>query len=60
VFRWQEHNGPRVEPPTHRGFGSAVLEQVMGEYFDAPRIDFGASGVTYELKGSLEAITGQA
>jgi PAS domain S-box-containing protein len=60
-FRWQEHSGPPVEAPTRRGFGSAVLEQVMAEYFDMPpRIEFAATGVRYELNGSLEAITGQA
>lgn len=59
-FRWQERNGPPVEPPTRRGFGSAVLEQVMAEYFDMPtRIEFEATGVRYELRGSLDAITGQ-
>jgi two-component sensor histidine kinase len=60
-FCWQERNGPPVGQPTRRGFGSAVLEQVMAEYFDLPpRIEFAADGVRYELSGSLEAITGQA
>ena len=60
-FCWQERNGPPVDQPTRRGFGSAVLEQVMAEYFDlTPRIEFAADGVRYELSGSLEAITGQA
>jgi len=59
VFRWRERGGPPVAPPARRGFGSAVLEQVMAEYFDAPpRIEFHASGLVYELSGSLEAITG--
>jgi PAS domain S-box-containing protein len=29
AFRWQERGGPPVSPPTNKGFGSAVLEQVM-------------------------------
>jgi hypothetical protein len=38
---------------------SAVLEQVMAEYFDnPPQIEFAPSGVSYELTGSLEALTG--
>jgi PAS domain S-box-containing protein len=58
LFRWQEHRGPAVSAPTQRGFGSAVLEQVMAEYFDAaPRIDFATGGVSYELHGSLDALT---
>ncbi len=61
TFRWQERGGPRVTPPTQRGFGSAVLEQVMAEYFETPpRIDYAEGGVIYELNGSLETITGQA
>jgi PAS domain S-box-containing protein len=60
-FRWQERNGPQVEQPARRGFGSAVLEQVMAEYFHVqPRIEFAADGVRYELAGSLETIAGPA
>jgi two-component sensor histidine kinase len=61
IFRWQERGGPYVIPPTEKGFGSAVLEQVMAEYFEnPPRIEFAADGVGYEVIGSLEAITNQA
>jgi two-component sensor histidine kinase len=60
VFRWEERGGPPVSAPTHKGFGSAVLEQVMAEYFERPpQIEFARAGVRYELSGSLEAITGQ-
>jgi PAS domain S-box-containing protein len=59
-FRWEERGGPPVTDPKCRGFGSTVLEQVMAEYFDfPPRIQFVPSGVTYELRGKLETITGQ-
>ena len=58
VFRWQEHGGPPVTQPKQKGFGSAVLEQVMAEYFETPpAIDFAAAGVSYELSGSLDAMT---
>ena len=60
-FRWEERGGPPVAEPEQRGFGSAVLEQVMAEYFDKPpQITFASSGVTYELSGSLEALTAKA
>ena len=56
-FRWQERGGPPVEPPTIKGFGAVVLEQVMAEYFAVPpKIEFAPNGVCYELKGSLEAV----
>ena len=59
TFRWQEQGGPPVRPPTQKGFGSVVLEEAMGEHFDVPpRIDFSSAGVTYELHGSLDALTG--
>jgi PAS domain S-box-containing protein len=61
VFRWRERGGPHVTAPTGKGFGSAVLEQVMAAYFEKPpQIDFAADGVSYEVIGSLEAITNQA
>jgi two-component sensor histidine kinase len=57
TFRWQEDGGPPVSPPTQKGFGSAVLEQVMAEHFEvAPHIDFLPSGARYELNGSLDAL----
>ncbi len=58
AFSWQERGGPQVVPPARNGFGSAVLEQLMAEYFDPPpRIDFKAGGVTYELTGPLDVLT---
>ena len=61
VFVWQESGGPPVIRPTEKGFGTAVLEQVMAEYFDTPpRIEFAPGGVCYKVTGSLEPITGQA
>jgi two-component sensor histidine kinase len=60
AFRWQEMGGPPVSPPVHKGFGSVVLEQVIAEYFDVPpRVDFAVGGVSYELSGSLEALSEQ-
>jgi PAS domain S-box-containing protein len=61
TFRWQERGGPPVSPPTQKGFGSVVLEQVMAEYFDIPpRVDFAVGGVSYEINGSLDAVTADA
>ena len=52
TFQWQERGGPPVSPPTQKGFGSTVLEQVMAEYFDVPpRIEFASAGVSYEIIG---------
>lgn len=56
-FHWREHGGPPVTAPKHKGFGSTVLEYVMGEYFsEPPRMEFAPSGLTYALTASLSAI----
>ena len=60
-FRWSEEGGPTVTPPTAKGFGRVVLEQVMAEFFDPPpQIEFSPDGVRYSLSGSLGAITPSA
>jgi hypothetical protein len=60
-FRWHELGGPLVTPPTRKGFGSAVLEQVMAEYFGKPpQIEFAVDGITYEVGGALENISAVA
>ena len=54
IFRWEEQGGPPVSPPSQRGFGSVVLQQVMADYFvEPPRIDFAVGGVRYKLSGEL-------
>jgi len=58
TFRWEERGGPLVAWPVRKGFGSAVLEQVMGEYFETPPIiDYAEGGLVYEVSGSLENIS---
>ena len=37
LLRWQEKDGPPVTPPSHRGFGSRVIER----------------GVAHELEGTV-------
>jgi PAS domain S-box-containing protein len=60
TFRWQEHGGPQITAPTRKGFGRAVIEQVMSEHFEmAPRIDFPITGMNYELSGSLDALVAE-
>jgi PAS domain S-box-containing protein len=60
VFHWQEQGGPRVYQPQGKGFGSAVLEQVMAEYSDSqPVMDFAETGLIYQVSGSLATIAGE-
>jgi PAS domain S-box-containing protein len=32
---WREHNGPRVEPPAHKGFGSTLTKDVIAQALEA-------------------------
>lgn len=60
IFRWQERDGPPVKPPGAKGFGSAVLEHVMADYFsETPNMNFDPGGVRYEVKCALSAVQPQ-
>jgi PAS domain S-box-containing protein len=57
TFSWRERGGPPVRPRAHKGFGSVVLEHVMGEHFEAlPEMDFASGGLTYSLTTSLSSV----
>ena len=45
LFTWRERNGPRVEPPRHKGFGHAVIERLV------PRALNGRAQPSYEPEG---------
>ncbi|WP_406854161.1 HWE histidine kinase domain-containing protein [Alsobacter sp. KACC 23698] len=45
VFTWRERNGPRVEPPRHKGFGHAVIERLV------PRALNGRAQLAYDPEG---------
>lgn len=56
-FQWQEHNGPRVVPPTRRGFGRMLLEKVAVQDFGTgPKISFAPEGVRYEIDAPLSRV----
>jgi PAS domain S-box-containing protein len=46
VFHWQEKDGPPVEAPKRKGFGSVLIEQATGEH---ARLEFPADGVRCTL-----------
>jgi PAS domain S-box-containing protein len=46
VLTWQESNGPVVEPPTHKGFGSQVLERGLAHELEGEvRLDYRPEGI---------------
>jgi two-component sensor histidine kinase len=57
-FRWQELDGPLVVKPRKKGFGSAVLAQVMSAHTDSPPVfDYSGSGLRYELNCPIDRVT---
>ena len=51
---WQEVDGPIVNPPSSRGFGSQLLHQVgPGYFFGKGSIDYKPEGVSYRLLGKV-------
>jgi len=48
-FRWEEHDGPHVIPPSKQGFGS----QLIKISFPDARTNYGADGLTFEIDMSV-------
>jgi two-component sensor histidine kinase len=49
-LRWTESGGPTVAPPTHCGFGTRTLENIIGSQLAGKvRFDWRAQGLTCEI-----------
>jgi PAS domain S-box-containing protein len=58
-MRWQESDGPPVEPPTQRGFGSRlIVESVGGDLNGQAELEFHRAGVVWTLDVPLNAVVG--
>ena len=56
-LRWEERGGPPVSPPTHRGFGSRMIERgLAAELRGEARIDWRPEGVVCTIDAPLVAI----
>jgi len=56
-FRWQEHDGPPVKPPTREGFGRILLEKVVAQDFGAKaKVSFAPEGLDYEIHAPLSVV----
>jgi PAS domain S-box-containing protein len=49
VLRWIETNGPPVKPPTRQGFGTRVMESMIGQHGGDMRSDWRAEGLACEI-----------
>jgi two-component sensor histidine kinase len=53
-LRWIECDGPPVEEPKRRGFGSALLQRVLTTQCDAEvQFTFDAAGLQFEMEAPL-------
>ncbi len=55
-LRWSEQNGPEVNGPDRRGFGSTMLIDAAKGFGGKANIEFGREGLRYELAVRLAAI----
>jgi PAS domain S-box-containing protein len=46
---WREAGGPVVQKPSHRGFGSRVIEQMVGQLGGAVKFDWRSEGLVCEI-----------
>jgi light-regulated signal transduction histidine kinase (bacteriophytochrome)/CheY-like chemotaxis protein len=50
ALTWRESGGPLVSPPSHRGFGSSLIERALAmETGGRARIDYASAGVVCEI-----------
>ena len=56
-FMWQERGGPPVAKPSHKGFGTVLLEHAIAGIDSAPQIDFAPMGLRYETETALGMLT---
>ena len=48
-LRWIESGGPTATPPTHRGFGTRIMENMIGQLKGEVRFDWRDQGLTCEI-----------
>ena len=49
TMRWSETGGPEVQTPTRQGFGSGIVEQMIGQLKGKTRFDWRAEGLVCEI-----------
>jgi two-component system CheB/CheR fusion protein len=56
LLEWSEKDGPEVSKPTHRGFGTTLIERGLRQDMAATvDIDFATSGITASLRAPLRS-----
>jgi two-component sensor histidine kinase len=54
-FRWEEHDGPAVSPPSRKGFGSKMIERAIASYMAGEsKADYAPTGFVFTLTATAE------
>jgi PAS domain S-box-containing protein len=48
-LRWTESSGPKVQEPTHKGFGGRIIEQMIAQRSGKTHFDWRADGLVCEI-----------
>jgi two-component system CheB/CheR fusion protein len=48
-LHWTEAGGPTVTPPTHRGFGTRIIESLIGQFKGEVRFDWRDQGLACKI-----------
>jgi two-component sensor histidine kinase len=48
-LRWTESSGPKVQEPTHKGFGGRIIEQMIAQRSGKINFDWRADGLVCEM-----------
>ena len=57
IFRWKERDGAPVGEPSHRSFGTRLIERAPPEQLAGPsRLKFDASGLECEINVPLSSL----
>jgi two-component sensor histidine kinase len=58
-FKWVERDGPTVQPPTRKGFGSRLVERLLAaELNGRSTISYNPAGVICEIEAILDPDAG--
>ena len=49
IFRWTETGGPAVQKPTRQGFGSLIIERMIGQLKGEAHFDWRPEGLVCEI-----------
>lgn len=57
TLTWSESGGPKVSPPTRKGFGNTLINDVPQRFFGGEAgIDFAPEGITWRLVAPLDMV----